>query len=393
MRVLHVSAYFAPAFCYGGPTVSLLGLCRGLERAGVEVEVFTTTANGGADLRSSPPEGDRYAGIPVRYFPLAFPRRLFAARGVGNALASHLASYDLVHVHGLWTFPVWVAAHHARRRRLPYVLSPHGMLDPGSLGHHALRKRLAYWLVERRNLGGAALLHATSSAEALSLERARTGVPVAVVPNGVEPPERALPRGAFRRREGVPHEAPVVAFVGRVHPIKRLDLLAAAFDRVRCALPEAHLVIAGPDEGGHRRRLEPRFARAGRAVHWTGALDEDAKSSLLADADALVMCSDSESFGRSVVEALAAAVPVVVTQGCPWSEVERVGAGFWVSQTADAIADALLRLLRDPVHARQMGERGAALARAKYSWDLIARAMAERYESVAAAWPRHVTVS
>jgi glycosyltransferase involved in cell wall biosynthesis len=83
-----------------------------------------------------------------------------------------------------------------------------------------------------------------------------------------------------------------------------------------------------------------------------------------------------------VLEALAAGVPVVVVQTCPWEEVHTARCGFWVPQSAEAIADALLALLRDPEEARAMGKRGRTLARAKYSWDAIARAMADRYGAV-----------
>src|SRR5439155_1126553 len=224
--------------------------------------------------------------------------------------------YDLVHRHGLWNLPAWTAARCARRRRVPYVLSPHGMLDAGSMAHRAYRKRLAYSLLDAKNVAGAALLHATSRAEAQSLARRAPAVPIVVLPNGVDArPVEAPARGAFRRSLGLPETAPLIVFLGRVHPIKRLDLLAAAFDRIRVVHPGAHLVIAGPDEGGHRRRVEPRFAQAGASVHWTGELSEPAKWTLLADAGVLVMCSQSESFGRSVAEALAAGVPVGVTPG------------------------------------------------------------------------------
>ena len=66
MRVLHVTPYFAPAFCYGGPPRSIFGLSRSLQRVGVDVQVFTTTANGNTDLPASRQDGDRYGGIPVR---------------------------------------------------------------------------------------------------------------------------------------------------------------------------------------------------------------------------------------------------------------------------------------------------------------------------------------
>jgi glycosyltransferase involved in cell wall biosynthesis len=387
VRVLHVSPYFAPAFRYGGPPRSILGLCRALQRAGVDVEVLTTTADGDADLPATPPGGDSYEGVAVRYLPRAFPRRLFGARGLGAALKAAVARADLVHVHGLWTLPGWAAARHARRGRVPVVISPRGMLDPGSVSRRAWRKRVAYGLVERWNLRSAAFLHATSEAEADALRRWAPGVPVVTLPNGVDGPETApAPAGSFRRRLGIPDTdtAPIVAFLGRIHPIKRLDLLAAAFDRVRATRPDAHLVVAGLDEGGERKRIEPRFAAAGAHVHWAGEVDGADKWELLTASECLVLCSDSESFGTSVAEAMAAGLPVVVTHSCPWSVVEAERCGFWVPQEASAMAGAVVTLLNDPAKAREMGARGKALAQRTYSWDSIGRAMAERYRSAVA---------
>jgi glycosyltransferase involved in cell wall biosynthesis len=358
----------------------VLGLCRALGRAGVEVEVLTTTADGPADLPVSPPHGSRYEGVAVRYLQRSFPRRLFGARGLGLALDDAIARSDLVHIHGLWTLPGWMATRRARRAGVPVVISPRGMLDPGSIGQRAWRKRIAYAVVERRNLRGAAFLHATSLAEARALRLWVPGAPVVTVPNGVDVPGAELPSpGAARRRLGIPEGAPLLLFLGRVHPIKRLDLLAAAFDRVSAELPDAHLVIAGPDERGERCRLEPYFAAAGSHVHWTGEAGDVEKWALLVDADLLVLCSDSESFGMSALEAMAAGTPVVVTRTCPWPEIETAGAGFWVTQEPEAIARAALAILRDDGRADNMGARGRALSRRHYSWDAVASAMTGRY--------------
>jgi glycosyltransferase involved in cell wall biosynthesis len=384
VRVLHVTPYFAPALAFGGPPRSILGLCRSLRRAGVEAAVFTTTASG----RPTPlavPEADTVEGVPVRYFPHAVPRGRFGARGLAAALAADVPRQDLVHVHGLWHLPGWLAARRARAARVPYVVSPRGMLDAAPMSRRAGAKRLAYWLVERRHLSRAALLHASSDHEARSLAGRGLRVPVVTLPNGVDVPDAgALARGTFRRRLGLDAGVPLIAFVGRVHPTKRLDLLAAAFARVREREPRARLAIAGPDEGGHRRRVEPLFAASAGAVHWTGELGERDTWAVLGDADALVLCSDSESFGRAVLEALAAGVPVVVTRTCPWGLVEAAGCGFWVPQDASDIAAALLRLLADRERARAMGQRGRALAQATYAWDGIARAMATHYRAVVA---------
>jgi glycosyltransferase involved in cell wall biosynthesis len=379
LRILHVTPYFAPAFRYGGPPRSVLGLCRALGQAGIEVEVLTTAADGPFELPPSPPEGEIYEGVAVRYLPRAFPRRLFGARGLGAALDAAIARSDLVHVHGLWNAPGWAAGRAARRARVPLVISPRGMLDPGSIAQRAWRKRFAYGLVERRSLLDAAFLHATSRAEARAVRAWAPGAPVVTLPNGVEaPPVPASAAAELRRRLGVPDGSPIVAFLGRIHPIKRLDLLAEAFERVLAARPESRLVIAGPDERGHRREMEPRFAQR---VHWAGQLGEDDKWALLSASSLLVLCSDSESFGLSVAEAMAAGVPVVATRTCPWEEIESAGAGFWVAQEPEAIAEGMRALLADPARARAMGERGRALVGRRYAWDAVASDMAEWYRA------------
>lgn len=386
MRVVHVTPYFAPAFSYGGPPRSILGLSKALVRAKVDVEVVTTTANGAADLPASRNGGELFEDVRVRYLPRAWPRRLFAARGLARELASAAARADIVHVHGLWNAPAWLGAHEARAADRPYVLAPRGMLQPGALAHRAWRKRVAYPIIERRNLQRAALLHATSAAERRTLERLGLDVPIAMIPNGVDVGGAAsAPHGALRRRLGLDGRAPLVLFLGRVHPIKRLDLLALAFERVLTSVSDAHLVLAGPVDWSYRRQLEPLFARSAAAVHWLGEVGQSEKWEVFADANVFVMCSNSESFGTTVVEAMASGVPIVVTDTCPWEEVESIGCGHWISQRPGAIADALVRVLSNTAAATAMGERGRAAARARYDWDWIASLMIDHYARAIAA--------
>ncbi|MBI3466421.1 MAG: glycosyltransferase [Planctomycetes bacterium] len=385
MHVVHVSAYFAPAFGYGGPPRSILGLCKHLQQAGVDVEVLTTTANGSHDLPASSHAADSYEGIRVRYLPRAFPRRFFAAAGLTSALREAFGSADLVHLHGLWNVPVWTAAREARRYGVPYVVSPRGMLESWALAQRAWRKRIAWRAFELRNLESAALLHATSAGERETLRRLFPSASIAMIPNGVEPPvDAAVDASECRRKAGIPDRAPIVLYLGRIHRVKRLDLLAQAFHVLHRRRPETHLVIAGPDENGNRSELQRHFAPLGQAVHWTGALDQREKWSWLAAANVLTMCSDSESFGLSVVEAMMAGLPVVATRTCPWQELESLGCGLWVEQEPLAIANAIDRIVSDPVGARQMGERGRIAAASRYCWGPIARAMEQQYQAVLA---------
>ena len=378
MRVLHVSPYFAPAFVYGGPPRSILGLCQGLQSHGVDVEVMTTTAGGASELPTADREPRAYDGVPAWYFPLAEPRRLWHAPGLRRALAHALTRFDLVHVHGLWHLPGWDAARLARRRGVPYVVSPRGMLEREALAIRGGRKAVAFRLIERRRLQSAACLHATSRREAETLAAAHFGPPVVYAPNGInladltsDHPAPTLERFGITGRR-------FVLFLGRIHPIKRLDLLAAAWRQLGDR--EVSLVIAGPDEGGHREVLASSFAGLDRIV-WTGEVSRREKADLLSAASALVLCSDSESFGLSVAEAMAARTPVVVTKTSSWPEVEREGAGRWVTHDATAIARALGEILSDPALGRTMGERGRALVERDYTWPAIARVVMHAYEA------------
>ena len=378
MRVLHVTPYFAPAFRYGGPPRSILGLCRALAEAGVEVEVFTTTANGIEPLPPAP-EGTEYEGIRVRYFPLAWPQRYWRASGLGAALMKALPLADLVHVHGLWNLTGSTAIACARAARRPYAVSPRGMLQSAAVRRHLVTKAAAYWAVERRHLRRAAFLHATSAAEREQIDA--YGPPVVTIPNGVTPvPVSAEAIERVRRRAGIEDSDEVVTCLGRLHPIKRLDLLASAFAVVRRARPRARLVIAGPDEGDYRRRVEPLFAPVADVTRWLGGIDAETAGALFAASRALVQCSDSESFGMSVAEALAAGLPVVVTDRSPWSDVSRLGIGHSVAHEPSAIAEGILRILERPADGCAMGARAKAWARETFGWEAIARLMLDAYE-------------
>ena len=375
-RVAHVSAYYAPAWRYGGPPRSIHGLCRALCASGVDVRVFTTDADGAGSLPAAITDAGQFEGVPVRYFTRSWPAAPIGSRALTAALRQALPSLDVVHIHGLWNRVTWSAAREAARAGVPYVVSPRGMLQTAALAHHGWRKRAAFAAIERGVLKGAAFLHATSAAEVEALKALDLGPAIALIPNGIDLQGSAESRHT-RDRTGFE-----VAFVGRLHPIKRLDLLIDAFVALRAANPHARLSIAGPDEYGLRPSLELRAGSVNGDITWHGEVGASRRDELLRQADALVLCSDSESFGMSALEAMAAATPVVVTTTCGWDSLEERGAGLRVEQSSAAIAEALTRLMRDPALASAMGARGRQLAESCYAWPGVARAFAERYRQL-----------
>jgi glycosyltransferase involved in cell wall biosynthesis len=280
-------------------------------------------------------------------------------------------------VHGLWNMTSWAGVAAARAAGKPYIVSPRGMLQPEARQRHREMKSLAYWGIERANLRDATLLHATSALEGRELTQ--YGPPVMLIPNGVNVRHAsAASVDALRVRAGLEAGNEVVTFLGRLHPIKRLDLLAEAFAIVHHARPNARLIIAGPDEGGYRQHVEAMFAPVSHATRWLGAVDDEAIAALLASTDVLVQCSDSESFGMSVAEALSAGVPVVVTRQSGWAEINAIGCGFSVAHDPVSIADGILRVL-DHADRTSLCARANAWARKTFAWEVIGTSMRDAY--------------
>ena len=213
--------------------------------------MVTTTANGAESLPPSPPDGETYEGVPVQYPARAFPRRFFGAR-LRRPLTRALDRADVCHIHGVWNVPAWWASYLARRSRVPYVISPRGMLQPEAMRHGRTRKAIAWALLDGANVRRAALVHATSEQEAVAVRALDLGVPVAVVPNGVDLTGIDEPPHGFRARVGIPADAFVVLFLGRMHRLKRLDLIGGRLRR-----RTFHTAVDAP-RVGRSRRTKPR---------------------------------------------------------------------------------------------------------------------------------------
>ncbi len=358
MKALITATSLDPS--YGGPALSVSRLAAALAEAGLDVGLWSADGStAGSDLT---PIG---AGV----------RRLH-----GDLRAAAMAfAPDLVHDNGLWLAHNHRIAALAQAEGWPRVLSTRGMLEPWAIRHKRWKKAAAWRLYQRRDVERAAALHATADAEAANLAAMRLKPPVHTIPNGVDLPELAPPDGRADAR------APMTAvFLGRIYPVKGLPMLIEAWARVRPA--GWRLVIAGPDEAGHRREVEAAVAAAGLAdvVSFPGAVSGEAKSALLQGADLFVAPSHSESFGMALAEALAHGAPVLTTTAAPWPALEARQCGWRVAPTADALAEALrIATTRDRQTLRAMGAAGRALIAAEYGWPRIAGAFVALYEDLA----------
>jgi len=209
-------------------------------------------------------------------------------------------------------------------------------------------------------------LHAISHAVAKSCSRAMRITPdrITVVERGRDPTRLGEPGPDRRRRAratlGLSDDAQVVVTVGRQEFQKGQEFLLNAFDRIATAHPRAVLLVAGAP-GRATARLESLHARSEHAhrIHFLGWREDVPE--LLAAADVFAFPSRYEGFGGALVEAMALAIPAVVSDLPALREVARDAALYVPRGDTAALAAALARLLDDPTMAAQLGARARSL--------------------------------
>jgi glycosyltransferase involved in cell wall biosynthesis len=371
MRVLHVISSLAPEL--GGPSAACIAMARAVAARGHAVEIFTTDYGG----RVEDP------AVPVRYGRVQWPQAIKTSWELKAALDRETARFDVVHLHSLYLFHDWAAPRACRRAGVPYIVRPHGTLDPYIRRRRRLAKTMMNLAFQNRVLRGAAAIHYTSAEEMRLAAPHVHGARGVVVPLGfdVETFARLPGPEPFLAHLRAARGKRVVLFLSRVHEKKGLDLLIPAFARVARDRPGLYLAIVGPD-GGMAARARRWIGENGLGdrASVVGMVQGELKLSAFSAASVFALPSYSENFGIVALEAMAAGVPLAISdQVNIWRETE--GAGLVCQTTVDSVAECLARILDDP-NARAMGEAGRRIARARFAWPNIAVELERLYEDV-----------
>ena len=313
----------------------------------------------------------------MRVFPnlsnrLAYHFQAFFPLGLDRYLKAHAGTFDVAHLHACRNVPGAIAARHLVRRAVPYVVAPNGTAPV--IERRQLAKRGFDALAGRRILGRASRVLAVSNTERRQL--CALGVAadsIALVPNPVDLDEFAYPidRERFRRRLGLP-DSPLVLFLGKLTPRKRVDDLA----RAMATLPrrDARLVIAGNDMGSEAmvRALVHSLGLQSRTV-FTGLLRGVERLEALAAADVVVYPSQDEIFGLVPLEALLAGTPVIVADDSGCGEVIRAtGGGVIVPVgSVEALAQGIRSVLDGSAQWRSAATRAALRVRTMFGEDTV----------------------
>lgn len=384
VRALHVLVSLAAAA--GGPAAAVQGLTTALRGHGVKCEIATTT--GGRAKGNALPT----PGIPVHSFPVS------AKAGVWNGhspllarfLASNVSRFDVIHVHEPWHHPGFAAYRSARRSGTPSVLSIRGGFVSEALAVKPLRKRLYMRIVQGRLLDAQAAVHVLTRAEAAQVRAQGVTAPTFEAPNGIahdllDTVRAASPDPLLQRYPQLRGKR-VILYLGRIVAHKGPELLGRCFAALSGRFPDAALLIAGPPSEPHTRHRVARYlADAGlsKRVAVAGLLTGDDKLAALALASVFVLPSRIEGFSNAIVEALAAALPVVISEQCNFPQVATADAGFVLPLQATAFEEAIATLLSDHFLRVRMGTNARRMVEEHYTWPIVAKSFAELYRQVA----------
>ena len=385
MKVLHVIPSVGPL--RGGPSAVIRTVTRGLAERGVETHIATTNDNGPQQLDAPLARPVVIDGVSYWYFPRQ-SRFYLVSLPLTQWLWRHVTDYDLIHIHFLFSFCPNAAAWIARRKGVPYIIRPLGVLNRwGMQNRRPWLKRMSFAVIEKPLLTGAAAVHYTAEQErAEASELCFRHTPV-IIPNPIDilPAPHDDVKGRFRATRPELGSRPIVLFLSRIDHKKGLDLLIPAFAAVLAKGSDAVLVIAGDGDRELADSLRQQVRNLGidRSVIWTGFLNGTEKLSAFADADVFVLPSYSENFGIAIVEAMATGVPVIITdQVGIHTEVNEHKAGLVVTPAVDSLTAALDKLLSDRQLRRALGQNGITLVRSRFCTDTVLTTLVDTYRRI-----------
>lgn len=364
MNILHTIPTMGIAS--GGPAACLYNLVKGLSNCNVKISVLTF----------QPPNSDQLISEERFIHAIQSPfETRYAYSTLYKKELKQYANVDIIHANALWQYTTHASSLFARKKGIPYIISPHGMLYPEGLKKSSLFKRIALPLYQRKDLELATVIHATCVQEYEYIRALGFTNPIAVIPNAIniELPLKFSNSQSNKKKIG---------FLGRFAPIKNLELLIEAWAISEKNHTDWELVLIGDGEPLYTESLKLLSQKLGIVnIRFTGFLNGEEKKKAIKGLSYLVLPSKSENFGMVVPEALFHEIPVIASKGTPWEELNSCNAGWWIDIGVASLVEALNQAIQLSDNDRQlMGQNGRKLVEENYSIESVASKMIELYQ-------------
>lgn len=377
MKVLHILRSDDPSL--GGPSEALIQMTSVLVRKGINVDVVTTSNYSEWHDKGKSDQPIIKESVRYFYFPIKRVAGWAFSFQLCRWLQCNISTYDLVHIHGIFTFPPLAGCYWARRCRIPYIIRPAGTLNVWGLQQKAWKKQLYRNIFLNHFLRDAISIHATSEEEMHSLSIIGYGERVKVIPLGVDVPE--LRHLHIKKQKDIL----CLLILSRIHPVKNLPLLLRSMSQIKKQGIELRLTIAGDGERIYLEKLNRLIDELDlhNQVNFVGFVQGNKKLALMEEADLFILPSFQESFGVAVVEAMATGLPVIISdQVALANEVLKADAGRVVPvNSVDKLTSVLLEL-RDPRTRERMSNNARNLVEEKFSLEVLGKNLDDYYKKI-----------
>ena len=401
LNLIHITPAYKPAYCYGGPTLSVARLCEELTARYPQLNlvVLTTLANGKQELDVPSGLATVVDGVDVKYSRRLTkdhthfsPALLWSLKGSIQA-AKRKREKIIIHIHSWWNLVAILSALMAKLYDVPLVISPRGMVTSYTLSfRNRTMKAFIHHLIAKPILRNTQL-HATSMQEKQHIQQHCNLDRISIIPNVFTFYDSAVlakPKAVssvsndtlqkHKLQTGVQHLN--ILFLSRIDPKKGLDLLMEALSTVQF---KWELTIAGPGDATYITYLQQLAfdLQISNKLTWLGAIDNQEKFPLLASHDILALTSRNENFANVVLESLLVGTAVLVSNQVGLSDyIQQRNLGWVCGTDPEEIATALKNIYVDKARRLDIQKRAADALRQDFDTERIIRDYFIMYQEV-----------
>ena len=347
----------------GGTTTALLNLYQSLQDK-IEIDIFA---------------GNKSGEIPNS--TLACKKNVYIfesktswsyCKGLKEALESKIKDYDLIHIHGIWSYSSFIAAKLAIKYKIPYIISTHGMIE--SFAFQTKKwKKLPYWyFIQKKLIKSASSIHCISNLEVQNAKKYFPSSDIQRIPNGIILQNENQYGGNSKKK--------VIGFIGRFHPIKGLDLLINAFEQIKDSSIELHLAGSGDDAYVLYISNLANSSNKKDKIKFLGFLNAQEKKLFYSNISILCVPSHSEVMSMVALEALSFGVPCLITKQSSFDEIGIHNAGIVIENNSFENLKVGIDLMFQS-DLNEMSKNAYDLVLNRYSLDVMSKEFLEYYKT------------
>lgn len=338
----------------GGPSRSVPMMAKGLSESGAEVTLVTLYSN---DMNTHALDGTDVNVI--------FLKNGFDKKKIEDIILNE--DVDIVQLQSLWSLDYHKVAQICRKHKIPYIITPRGMLEPWSMNQKRYKKLLAMFFYQRKDLNHAACIYTTSKMEAQNVRKLGIEATISVIPNGISVE-------GYPCRTTLENVKKQVLFLSRIHIKKGIELLINAWSNIKKVYPDWTLLIVGNGEENYVETLKRTIEEKGLSdvVKIMPPVFGDVKVKLYQSSALFVLPSYSENFGMVIAEAMSSGVPVITTDNTPWEFLNETKTGWCIPLSSDNLEKSIKEALSlNPSILFKKGQEGSKIVNNLYDYKTV----------------------